>query len=159
MSSSGSEAGDEPSVGHSAEGIEIEVPADLVHLSFVRAVVTAVAEDQPAMNGDRVHDLALVVTEATTNAIQAHQRAGVSEPVRVRCRAGRDSVTVVVNDRGHGFDPDDLPEMPPPESPERLKRESGLGLHLMRSLAAEPRIRSTAAGTQLRPVVRRSPAS
>ena len=59
----------------------------------------------------------------------------------------------MVHDRGMGFDPNDLPELPEPESPDRLLHEAGLGVHLMRMLADESEISSDDSGTDVRLVV------
>lgn len=137
-------------------GVEMVIPADVSHLALVRAVVSAVAELEAALDKDRVHDLALVVSEATTNAIQAHQKAGLTHPVRVWCQAANNEVTVVIHDQGQGFDPDSLPKMPPADSPERLQHESGLGVALIRMLSDEAEIHSSSEGTEVRLILHAS---
>ncbi len=132
------------------------IPANVAYVSFVRAVVSAAAELEPALDSRRLEDLALVVTEAATNAIEIHQESGLSRPIRVWCRAADDAVTVVIHDQGPGFDPESLPEMPPPESPERLLHESGLGVALMKMLADESEFRSGPDGTEVRLIVHAS---
>ena len=134
----------------------MEIPADVAYVAFVRSVVSAAAVRIPAFSEDRVSDLALVVTEGVTNAVTAHRKMGLNEPVRVRCWVSGDAVAVVIEDKGPGFDPDALPRMPPPESPERLRRESGLGVALMEMLSDEADIRSGRSGTEVRLVLHAS---
>lgn len=129
--------------------IDIVVPPRPDYVSFVRVVVAAAAELDPGLRPSRVDDLRVAVSEATTNAIQAHLRAGSDRPIRVRCRRAAGRVAVVVCDEGPGFDPDSVPEMPPPESPDRLRHESGMGLSIIRTLADDLQISSSPAGTQL----------
>ena len=52
--------------------IVLEVPARADFVSFVRVVVAAAAELEPDMPVDRIEDLKLAVSEAATNAIDAH---------------------------------------------------------------------------------------
>ena len=137
--------------------VEIVIPADVAHVAFVRTIVSAVAELEPALDENRIYDLAMVVTEATTNAIKAHQSAGLTHPVRVWCRAYDNTVTVVIHDEGPGFDPGSLPEMPSPESQERLYHESGLGVALIQMLSDESEIRSGPDGTEVRLILHASP--
>ncbi len=133
--------------------IVVEIPARTELISFVRVVLAAAAEIEPHMDPDRVEDLRVVVSEATTNAIDAHVSTGRDKRIRVECNLAEDQVAVVVHDEGLGFDPDALPELPLPESPERLLHESGLGIPLMKILADESEIRSGADGTDVRLVV------
>ena len=52
--------------------IELRIPARAEYLSLVRAVVAAAASLDPRLADSRIDDLRLVVSEATTNAIEAH---------------------------------------------------------------------------------------
>jgi len=134
--------------------IVLEIPARTEFVSLVRVVVAAAAELEPEMDADRIDDLRVAVSEATTNAIEAHAGSGNHEDrIRVQCNLADDEVAVVVHDEGLGFDPAAVVELPKPESPARLDFESGLGVHLMRLLADESEIHSGADGTDVRLVV------
>ena len=133
-----------------SDSIEIEIPARADYVSLVRVVVAAAAELESGLGPPRVDDLRVAVSEATTNAIQAHNRAGSTRPVRVRCRCSDDSVSVTVRDEGPGFDVDALLETVPLESPARPGRESGMGISIMRALADTSSIDSGPEGTEVR---------
>ncbi len=139
-------------------GIEISlsVPADVIFVPFIRQIVSAAAELEPALDEDRIADLALVVTEAATNAVEAHIEAGLTHHIRIWCQAKDNAVTLVIHDQGPGFDPDSLPALPPPESPDRLLHESGLGVTLMRMLADESEFQSGPDGTEVRLILHAS---
>ena len=136
--------------------IEMQVPARPDYVSFVRVVVAAAAELQPRLEAPKIDDLRLAVSEAATNAIQAHQRAGSASPISVRCDREDGEMAVVVRDEGGGFDADSVPEMPSPESPDRLRHESGMGISIMRALVDNSSIHSGPRGTEVRLVVRHS---
>ena len=53
-------------------GITLEIPAKAEYLSLVRAVVVSAAALDPAVKDQRLEDLRLAVSEATTNAIRSH---------------------------------------------------------------------------------------
>ena len=131
------------------DSIEIEIPPRPDHVSLVRVVVAAAAELESALEPPRVDDLRVAVSEATTNAIQAHNRSGCTRPVRVCCRYCDGTVVVTVRDEGPGFDVDALLETVPPESPVR-PRESGMGISIMRTLADTSSIDSGPDGTEVR---------
>ena len=131
----------------------LEIPARTEFVSLVRVVVAAAAEIEPDMDSDRIDDLRVAVSEATTNAIEAHGLSGSLDRIRIQCNLADDEISVVVHDEGVGFDPEELPELPDPASPERLEYESGLGVHLMRMLADESEVSSTDEGTDVKLVV------
>ena len=133
--------------------IVLEIPARAEFVSFVRVVVAAAAELEPHMDFDRIDDLRVAVSEATTNAIGAHLGHLNDERIRIQCNLAEDEVAVVIHDEGLGFDPEDLPNLPSPDSPDRLLHESGLGVPLMRMLADEAEIVSNDAGTDVRLVL------
>lgn len=136
------------------EPVRLEIPAQVEYVSFVRVVVAAAAELAPALDADRVEDLKVAVSEATTNAVEAHGLTGSIDRIRIAIEAGDNEMSVEVHDRGVGFDPDTLPAMPPADSPERLSHEAGLGVQLMSRLVDETEISSSAEGTVVRLVLR-----
>jgi anti-sigma regulatory factor (Ser/Thr protein kinase) len=138
---------------HNGE-VELRFPARAEHLALVRVVVTAIAESNAGLDGARLDDLRLLVSEACANAIEAYNRRGrPGAPVRVRCTAQLEHVIVEVHDDAGGFDPDALEPHPPVEAPERLHHERGLGVPLMRTLADQAEFRREGDGTTVRLVV------
>ncbi len=131
----------------------VEIPARADYVSFVRVVVAAAALDWSGFPADRVEDLKLAVSEATTNAINAHHRVGRTDGIHLRCTASADGIEVTVSDRGSGFHPADRQTLPDPEDPARLMHESGLGLDLIEALTDEFELTSDREGTDVRMVV------
>lgn len=118
--------------------VELAIPARPAYLSLVRLVVdAAVASLAPGLAAARLDDLKIAVTEACSNAIEAHEAIYAEGPVVVRCLVDDDQVTVQVVDHGRGFDPDRVESLPAATDPRRLRHESGLGIPLMRTLADE----------------------
>ena len=133
--------------------VSLEIPARPEFLSLVRTVVAAAANIESDFRDDRVEDLRVAVSEATTNAIEAHQLIGLDNRISVRARVSDESIEVVVRDQGKGFDRAELEQMPEPDSPDRLNFENGLGITLMETLADESDISSTDEGTTVRLVI------
>lgn len=132
--------------------VVLEVPAKPEYLSLVRQVVAATAAVE-SFGDDRIDDIRIVVSEATTNAIESHSVFARDERVMIRCDLGGDRIEVEVSDRGGGFDPARETDIPEPEGPQRLQQERGLGLPLMRHLTDESEITSADGGTSVRLVV------
>jgi serine/threonine-protein kinase RsbW len=136
--------------------VELEIPARSAYLSVVRLVVdAAIGSLAPGLSPARLDDLKIAVTEACSNAIEAHEANWSDGPVIVRCAIGDEEVRVEVIDRGSGFDPDEVAALPAVTDPRRLRHESGLGIALMRTLADEVRFTPSPDGTRVSLVVHR----
>ena len=117
--------------------IHLEIPPRLDYLAVVRLVVATAAALDPPLPESRLDDLRLAVTEACSNAIKAHRPEAEAEPVIISCRLEDDRFQVDIRDRGPGFDPDALNDLPDDDDPQRLQHESGLGIPLIRVLTDE----------------------
>ena len=129
--------------------IELEFPARAEYVGLARLVVSSLATARRALADDRIDDLKLAVSEACTNAIEAHAHVDVDERVTLHWSESDDRLEVRVQDRGQGFDPGQLPEHPPVTDPERLNFERGLGIPLIRTLVDEVTFDPTEAGTSV----------
>ncbi len=115
--------------------VELRLPSDVQYVGLARLVVT-VAARQAGMVDERVEDLKIAVSEATTNAIVAHQQFSSSSPVILRfgpTSGGSFEVTIV--DAGPGFQP----QTPEAAAEKDLSTEGGLGVTLIRGLADDVR--------------------
>ena len=139
--------------------VELAIPARPAYLSLVRLVVdAAVGSLAPGLSAARLDDLKIAVTEACSNAIEAHEATYAEEPVVVRCVVDDDQVTVEVVDNGEGFDPDRVETLPAATDPRRLRHESGLGIPLMRTLTDQVAFTRAVNGTTVSLTVYRPPA-
>jgi serine/threonine-protein kinase RsbW len=141
-----------------ADPIELEIPARPEFVALARLVVSSLASARREMADDRIDDLKLAVSEACTNAIEAHGASEVEERVLVRWWEGDDRLRVSVEDRGSGFDPTNLPDRPLVTDPKRLNFERGLGIPLIRTLVDEVDFTPSATGTQVSLVMYCGPA-
>ena len=132
------------------EVLELEIPARPEFVALVRLVVSSVASSRRVLAEERIDDVKLAVSEACTNAIEAHSDVDTDDHVVVRLYEGDDRLDVVIDDRGSGFDPESLPEHPPVTDPERLNFERGLGIPLIRTLVDEVDFDSGNEGTSVR---------
>lgn len=112
--------------------VELRLPPDVAYVSIARLVVTAAAR-RHGMDDVRAEDLKIAVSEATTNAIVAHQRVDENQPIVLSFGPRGEHFQVLVEDAGPGFNP-------PPLSADRDRDwtdEGGLGITLIRGLADE----------------------
>ena len=132
------------------EVLELEIPARPEFVALVRLVVSSVASTRRVLAEERIDDVKLAVSEACTNAIEAHGAVQTNALVLVRLIEGDDRLEVLIDDRGRGFDPAALPEHPPVTDPERLNFERGLGIPLIRTLVDEVDFDSSTARTSVK---------
>jgi len=135
--------------------VVLEIPARVEYLVLARQVVAAAAAVEPRFRDERIDDLRIAVSEATTNAIEAHADLDHDDRICIRCNLDDERIEVEVLDRAGGFDPGSVRAAPDASAQDRLEFERGLGLPLMRSLADETEIHSTERGTAVRLVVYR----
>ncbi|MHB1930453.1 MAG: ATP-binding protein [Acidimicrobiales bacterium] len=138
--------------------MELAVPARPEYIAIVRLVVSSLASARRNLADQRIDDLKLAVSEACTNAIEAHARTRSKEPVTVRVLEADERMEVEIVDRGGGFDPDRLPLHPPVTDPSRLDFERGLGIPLIRTLVDLARFEHHDDGTKVRMIVFGGPA-
>ncbi|MEW6154321.1 MAG: ATP-binding protein [Actinomycetota bacterium] len=133
-----------------SEVVELEIPARPEFVALARLMVSAMAASEASLSDDQVDDLKIAVSEACTNAIEAHGSVEAPDGVVLRCWSDDRALRVSVEDKGPGFDPASLPDHPPPTDPDRLKFERGLGIPLIRALVDEVDISSSGDGTEVR---------
>ena len=72
----------------------------------------------------------LALEEAMVNAIKHGNRMEADKKVFIACELTADEITVVIEDQGEGFKPEDVPD---PTEDENLENPGGRGIMLIRS--------------------------
>jgi len=109
----------------------LDVPSDV---AFVGAAVELISDacHTGVLSRRRVRfNLRTALAEALSNAMLYGNGADAAKLVRVRVELGTHLVRIHVADEGAGFDEAAVPD---PTTPERLEREDGRGLFVMRHL-------------------------
>ena len=81
-------------------------------------------------------DIEVALYEVLANAVIHGNHEDPGKQVRVSCRCGTDEVSIIVRDKGQGFD---IGQVPDPTSSEHIKSGHGRGICLMRTLMDEVR--------------------
>ena len=135
------------------EVARLAIPALPPFVGVARTVVVAVASTLPDVDDERLEDLRIAVSEACTNAVEAHQTAASDDRVVLRCMVGEDRVEVHIEDRGPGFEASSLAGV---RQVEDLRAERGWGLQLIRSLVDEAVFDTAGGGMAVHLVLKRS---
>lgn len=122
--------------------------AELVGVARHMAAAVCAAAELP---DHRVQDVRTCVSEAVTNAVHAHSRAEVPDPIVVRVGYDDSQVLVEVQDTGEGMGKDvDLPALMPGSGIVDRLAEGGYGLPVMQALADEVQVKSSNGGSGTR---------
>jgi serine/threonine-protein kinase RsbW len=115
--------------------VELRLPPDVQYVGLARLIVCASAR-QVGMSEDRVEDLRIAVSEATTNAVLAQERADAEQQIVLQFGPSPDGTfDVTVVDRGPGFVPVSAQSM----NGRDWSIEGGLGVTIIRALADDVR--------------------
>ena len=102
------------------------------------------------LDEDTLNDLSLSVSEAISNAMVHGNQLDPKKDVTVLIIISDAKLTLSIMDEGEGFDPDSVPD---PTMPENIMRDSGRGIHIMRSFIDEILYNFSSEGTELKLII------
>ena len=105
-------------------------------IETVAAAAAAVAEfvGRFGVSDDAAYGIDMAVREAVTNAVLHGNRQDENKTVDIVLKSLPDAVEISVHDRGHGFNPEEVPD---PTATENLLKTSGRGIFFMRTFMDE----------------------
>lgn len=112
--------------------VELHLPPRVQYVGLARQIVKAAAR-QASMSDERLADLEIAVSEATTNAILAHHRVQHDPAIVVAFEVRAEDFQVEIRDTRPGFDFD--PTALGGVQDRDWQAEGGLGVTLIRGLA------------------------
>ncbi len=86
------------------DDLVLEIPPLAEHARTARLFAAAAARHFD-VDEERVQDLKLAISEAVTNAINAHTKAGLEDDIRIVAKPGSGGIRFDVIDAGPGFEP------------------------------------------------------
>ena len=116
-----------------AETLELSIPSKLESVETVSSEVKK-ATAKMGFGEDDANWIELAIHEAVINAITHGNKQSDLKKVDVQVITEDDCLTVVVRDRGAGFDPSQLPD---PTDVNNLLKPSGRGIFYMRTFMDE----------------------
>ena len=115
--------------------LDFRVPSDLAQIEAIVAQVVHRCRECRFDARLLSLNVPVALTEAIANAMVRGNGEDVAKEVRVRAEVSEVRLVIEVEDEGAGFDLDAC--CVDPTTPERLEREDGRGLFLMRALMDE----------------------
>jgi serine/threonine-protein kinase RsbW len=114
---------------------QLRIPSQTDNLELIREFVARVAR-KVGFRDDDVSKIELAVDEACANVIKHAYNKDDKQPIDIAIQIDYQKLTVIITDRGRGFDPNRIKR---PDMNEYLAemRVGGLGIYLMRTLMDE----------------------
>jgi serine/threonine-protein kinase RsbW len=112
--------------------VELEIPSDIRYIERVVELVTRQCGELCFTPRHCALNVPVALTEALSNAILRGNREDPAKHVRIRAQVDWKTLVMEVTDEGAGFDMDSCSV--DPTTDDRIDREDGRGLFLMRNL-------------------------
>lgn len=119
--------------------------SDPDNLTEVEKFITDVA-DEFNLDDEIKNNLSLSLSEAASNAMVHGNKLDPKKYVDIKITVGDNKIEVVIKDEGNGFDPSSVPD---PTAPENLLKDSGRGIHIMKTFLENIRYNFTDSGTEV----------
>lgn len=124
---------------------ELVLPSDFKAVSQVELLVDKVCMELN-LNESFYGNVLIAVSEAVNNAIEHGNKKNQVLPILMKVCDSIESVCFVVEDKGKGFDFENLPD---PTSPDNLLKEKGRGVFLMKNLSDELNFKNNGSTVEL----------
>ena len=97
------------------------------------------------VNKERLNSLALSTAEAASNSILHGNKNDPTKKVEIKVFITDRKMKIIFKDEGEGFEPKSVPD---PTTPENILKESGRGIHIMKSYLSSLSYNFTPDGTE-----------
>lgn len=113
--------------------IHIEIPSLSENIRMIESFIDN-AREKFSLDDDIYGNIMIAITEAVNNAIRHGNGSDSSKNVSLSLTLEESLIKFRIQDEGHGFDYENLPD---PTAPENLEKPGGRGIFLMKHLSDE----------------------
>lgn len=121
-----------------------EIPSDPELLPELDKYLMDIA-NSAGMKSDFFNNLSLSFSEAASNSIVHGNKKDANKKIKITIKVDNEKMTIIIKDEGNGFD---LNSVPDPTRPENILKDSGRGIHIMKSFLKELHYNFTPTGTE-----------
>jgi len=111
---------------------QLRLPSQSDNLSLIRDLISKVAT-QAGLNNEDAGKIELAVDEACTNVIKHAYGSNSNEIIDIQIKIEKTKLTIIVSDKGKGFNPDKI-KIPDLNESIRTGKRGGLGICLIKTL-------------------------
>jgi len=121
-----------------------EIPSDKSLLPALDEFIVGVAKEA-GLSHEKFNNLSLSFSEAVSNSIIHGNKNDPDKRIRITVKVDNSKMIIIIKDQGKGFNPDSIQD---PTKPENLLKESGRGIHIIKSFVDELKYNFTNEGTE-----------
>ncbi len=121
-----------------------EVPSNPELLPELEEFIIHIAE-LSHLEKEKFNNLVLSFSEAVSNSFLHGNKLDKKKKVKITVKVNDEKMTVMIKDQGKGFSIKDVPD---PTKPENILKDSGRGIHIMRSFLNDLKYNFTPTGTE-----------
>ncbi|NMB80340.1 MAG: ATP-binding protein [Ignavibacteria bacterium] len=100
---------------------------------------------ETGLDNDQINSLSLSFSEAVSNSIVHGNKGDSNKKIRIKVEINSDKIIITIKDEGKGFNPEAIPD---PTKPENILKDSGRGIHIMKSFLNDLKYNFTPNGTE-----------
>jgi serine/threonine-protein kinase RsbW len=100
---------------------------------------------EAGLDSDQTNSLSLSFSEAVSNSILHGNKCDPNKKVKIKVELNSSNLIITIKDEGKGFDIESVPD---PTKPENILKDSGRGIHIMKSYLSDLRYNFTSDGTE-----------
>ncbi len=121
-----------------------EIPSDSNLLPELEEYLLSIAQEC-GLPEDKFNNLSLSFSEAASNSIAHGNKNDTNKKIRITIKVDESYMTIIIKDEGNGFN---LKTVPDPTKPENILKDSGRGIHIMKSFLDDLKYNFTKDGTE-----------
>lgn len=100
---------------------------------------------EAGLDSDQTNSLSLSFSEAASNSILHGNKCDPNKKVKIKVEINSSNLIITIKDEGKGFDIESVPD---PTKPENILKDSGRGIHIMKSYLSDLRYNFSSDGTE-----------
>lgn len=127
------------------ESYRKEYKSDPEFLPEIEQYIISILEKEN-FSDEIINNLSLSVAEAASNSIIHGNKLDPSKKIQISLNIYKDKVQIIIKDEGKGFNPKSVPN---PTAPENIMKESGRGIHIMKTFLDSLDYNFTPEGTEV----------
>lgn len=121
-----------------------EVATDPDLLPELEEFILDIAE-KSRLNKEKFNNLTLSFSEAVSNSFLHGNKLDKKKKIKITVKVNDEKITLIIKDEGKGFN---IKTVPDPTKPENILKDSGRGIHIMRSFLDKLQYNFTPTGTE-----------
>lgn len=100
---------------------------------------------EAGLDSDQTNSLSLSFSEAASNSILHGNKCDPNKKIKIKVEINSSNLIITIKDEGKGFDIESVPD---PTKPENILKDSGRGIHIMKSYLSDLRYNFSSDGTE-----------